>query len=158
MNEVDPRFSRWFMRNAVLFAKEYEKKEKKERWIAVKNFFMPSISRLVTLVKFLLWICLHICRIILYIIDKAPNVFLLIGCFYMFVILLLFLRIFIVLPCTYLKNDTYRDICPTSGFNITSKIYIFPEEVQFFHGTMYFIADVVIPTCICDLINSYHIM
>lgn len=58
MNEVDPRFSRWFMRNAVLFAKEYEKKEderkKKERlekWIAFKNFFTSSMFRLVSLFK-----------------------------------------------------------------------------------------------------------
>lgn len=150
MNEVDPRFSRWFMRNAVLFAKEYEKredekkkKERLEKWIAFKNFFTSSIIHLGYLFFILLWIFDKI----MWILDKIITLFL--G--------LSILFIFIVVPCSYSKNDTYRDICPAYGYN-ASELYLSPEKMQCFYGTMYFLGDLIQFTNVCNLINSYHII
>lgn len=147
MNEVDPRFSRWFMRNAVLFAKEYEKKEKKERlekWLAFKKIVTPSILHLVHLFFILLWIFDKI----MWICDKMLTLF----CF------LSILCIFIIVPCSYSKDDTYRDICPAYGYNVTSELYLSSEKMQCFYGTMYFLGDLIQFTNVCNLINPYHII
>lgn len=168
MNEVDPRFARWFGRNVVLFARADDNSAAEK--IRKKAFeFRIHVKEQLKVLLLRTWA--YFCIIAsTFCVFYAIVVQIVIISIFLFLPIILFIPL-ISIPCQYLQNDTFRDICPAESiifFHKNETIKIEPEYLHMFYATMYLYADILNFVLkifrifgdseqICGLINQYHI-